>query len=134
MDQIQEIEKEEAVQARKELFEQRKQQKSKIAHLAGQVATVSMVSALITSVTRFYFPSLPHTLPFSTMSGMTMTGDSLDTLKLKPSQRYSTFLLSKQHRRANWLPRPLQPLKVRIVCVECGGTVLNVVLLETLYR
>lgn len=43
MEQIQEIEKEEAIQARKELFEQRKQQKHKIAQLAGQVATVSMV-------------------------------------------------------------------------------------------
>ena len=44
MEQIQEIEKEEAVRARKELFEQRKQQKNKIVQLAGQVATVSMVS------------------------------------------------------------------------------------------
>ena len=44
MEQIQEIEKEEALRARKELFEQRKQQKSKIARLAGQMETVSMVS------------------------------------------------------------------------------------------
>ena len=43
MEQIQEIEKEEAIQARKDLFEQRKQQKHKIAQLAGRVATVSMV-------------------------------------------------------------------------------------------
>lgn len=60
VEQIQEIEKEEAVQARKELFEQRKQQKSKIAHLAGQVTTVSMVCALITSGIQFYLPSLPY--------------------------------------------------------------------------
>lgn len=47
MEQIQEIEKEEAVQARRELFEQRKLQKHKIAQLTGHVATVAMASALI---------------------------------------------------------------------------------------
>ena len=44
VEQIQEIEREEAVQARRDLFEQRKQQKNKIAQLAGKVATISMVS------------------------------------------------------------------------------------------
>lgn len=46
MEQIQQIEKEEAIQARKDLFEQRKQQKNKIVQLSGQVAMVSMVSVL----------------------------------------------------------------------------------------
>ncbi len=46
VEQIQVIEKEEAIQARKELFEQRKQHKLKIARLSGQVEAVSMVSTL----------------------------------------------------------------------------------------
>ena len=44
VEQIQVIEKEEAIQARKELFERRKQHKNKIAWLSGQVEAVSMVS------------------------------------------------------------------------------------------
>ena len=52
MEQIQEIEREEAMQTRKDLFEQRKKQKHKIAQLAGQVEAISMVGILLPSCVR----------------------------------------------------------------------------------
>ena len=50
LEQVQELEKEAAVQERKELFEQRKAQKNKIIKLTNQVANVEMVGINTSSV------------------------------------------------------------------------------------
>lgn len=110
MEQIQEIEKEEAVRARKELFEQRKQQKNKIVQLAGQVATVSMVSGVWgwvkgETLAQLYIDILFLLLLFwayirtfsflySMRSGMIMISSSLVSSRPGQNQRYFTSLWS----------------------------------------
>ena len=96
LEQVQELEKEAAVQERKELFEQRKAQKNKIITLTNQVANVEMVGINTSSVCCVLHCTF---MSCSMRNGTLMTDCILGSSGPKPSLRSSTSLLNKHTRQ-----------------------------------
>ena len=110
LEQKRELEKEASMQARKDLFQELKSKKSKIARLAVQMSTIRAVLLSLFLLPSLYFVFILFS--FSMRNGMLMTNYYWATSRPRPRLLSSICQLSTHQRLKLFLRRPDRPSKV----------------------